>query len=156
MKNFLVIKSSRPGLSECLDYARVGDTTVVWWLDRLGRSLKDLITLVGELDKKIIGFKSLNKSIDTSNSSGKLIFHIFGALAEFERNLIKGRTVAGLEAARSRGRVGGRPNKLTDEILILMKSLYKEKKHSIKDICELVGISRQTLYNYLSKTNTKQ
>ena len=100
-------KAPRPGLDAALDYVRRGDTLVVWRLDRLGRSLKDLIQLVGELDERGIGLRSLHESIDTTSSSGKLVFHIFGALAEFERNLIRERTRAGLQAARARGRKGG-------------------------------------------------
>lgn len=144
-------KAKRPGLDECLNYARPGDTVVVWRLDRLGRSLKDLISLVVAMDEKGIGMRSLNEMIDTSSSSGKLIFHIFGALAEFERNLIRERTTAGLEAARARGRVGGRPKKLNAEKLHLMRTLYDEKKYSIKHICDIVGVSKQTLYNHLDK-----
>ena len=105
-------KSDRPGLQEALNYARKGDSIVVWRLDRLGRSLKHLIETVGELEEQGIGFRSLQESIDTTTSGGRLIFHIFGALAEFERNLIRERTIAGLEAARARGRLGGRPKKL--------------------------------------------
>lgn len=98
----------RPGLNDALDYIRPDDTLVVWRLDRLGRSLKDLIEIVGKLDSQGIGFTSLQESIDTNTSGGRLVFHIFGALAEFERNLIRERTKAGLAAARARGRVGGR------------------------------------------------
>jgi DNA invertase Pin-like site-specific DNA recombinase len=103
------VKAERKGLAEALDYIRNGDTLVVWRLDRLGRSLKDLIERITELNSRNIGFKSLNEQIDTTTSGGKLIFHIFGALAEFERDIIKERTNAGLTAARARGRTGGRP-----------------------------------------------
>ncbi len=105
-------KTERKGLDEALSYVREGDTLVVWRLDRLGRSLTHLIETVSQLDNRKIGFKSLTEQIDTTTSGGKLIFHIFGALAEFERNLIRQRTNAGLQAARARGRVGGRPKKL--------------------------------------------
>ena len=105
-------KTERKGLDEALSYVREGDTLVVWRLDRLGRSLTHLIETVSQLDNRKIGFKSLTEQIDTTTSGGKLIFHIFGALAEFERNLIRERTNAGLQAARARGRVGGRPKKL--------------------------------------------
>ena len=100
-------KAERPSLQQALQYARAGDTILVWRLDRLSRSLKDLIEMVTLLEAKGIGLKSLQEAIDTSSSSGKLIFHIFGALAEFERNLIRERTQAGLNAARARGRKGG-------------------------------------------------
>jgi len=102
-------KADRPGLTTVLEYAREGDVIVIWRLDRLSRSLKDLIEMVTLLDSKGIGLKSIHESIDTSSSTGKLVFHIFGALAEFERNLIRERTQAGLQAARARGRKGGRP-----------------------------------------------
>src|SRR5689334_18321537 len=107
-------RASRPGLDEALSYIRKGDTLVVWRLDRLGRSLKHLIETVAALEEQGIGFKSLTEQIDTTTSGGKLIFHVFGALAEFERDLIQERTQAGLRAARARGRVGGRPKKLAD------------------------------------------
>jgi DNA invertase Pin-like site-specific DNA recombinase len=105
-------RSERPGLEATLEYVREGDTLLVWRLDRLGRSLKDLIEIIGGLEKRGIGFRSLQESIDTTTSRGRLIFHVFGALAEFERNLIRERTRAGLEAARARGRKGGRPRAL--------------------------------------------
>lgn len=145
-------KATRPGLAELMDYCREGDVVVVWRLDRLGRSLKDLIEIISKLEANGIALKSLNESIDTSTSSGKLIFHIFGALAEFERNLIKERTHAGLEAARARGRKGGRPPKLDAKKVELAKSLYNSKEHSVLEICELVGISKPTLYKYLEKS----
>src|SRR3989441_9806091 len=106
-------KTERKGLEEALAYVREGDTLVVWRLDRLGRSLKHLIETVSQLDNRKIGFKSLTENIDTTTSGGKLIFHIFGALAEFERDIIRERTLAGLQAARARGRRGGRPKALT-------------------------------------------
>lgn len=143
-------KSDRPGLMEAFDYAREGDSIVVWRLDRLGRSLKDLIELVNRLESKGVGLKSLHESIDTTSSSGKLIFHIFGALAEFERNLIKERTQAGLEAARARGRKGGRPKALSADQQALAVKLYREKQHSIDSICKFVGVSKPTLYKYIN------
>lgn len=144
-------KINRPGLEAAIEFAREGDIIIVWRLDRLSRSLKDLIEMVALLDKKKIGLKSLHESIDTSSSSGKLIFHIFGALAEFERNLIRERTHAGLTAARSRGRSGGRPKKLSSSKSKLAVQLYEGRKHSIKQICELIGVSKPTLYKYLGK-----
>lgn len=143
-------KIQRPGLDATLEFARTGDIIVVWRLDRLSWSLKDLIEVVALLDSKKIGLRSLHESIDTSSSSGKLIFHIFGALAEFERNLIRERTRAGLLAARARGRKGGRPKKLSKDKENLVIQLHKAKSHSIKQICDLVSISKPTLYKYLS------
>jgi DNA invertase Pin-like site-specific DNA recombinase len=125
---------------------------VVWRLDRLGRSLRHLIDLITTLDEQGIGFKSTTEQIDTTTSGGKLIFHIFGALAEFERNLIRERTIAGLAAARARGKLGGRPRKLaTDGKVHLAKTLYHEKKRPIADICKTLGISRATLYRYVKE-----
>ena len=142
-------RSDRPGLEAAIEYARTGDVIVVWRLDRLSRSLKDLIETVGRLDEAGIGLRSLHESIDTSSSSGKLIFHIFGALAEFERNLIRERTQAGLKAARARGRMGGRPKALSSEKRKLAVKLYDEQQHSVEQVCELMGISKPTLYKYI-------
>lgn len=141
----------RSGLDQLRDVLRKGDVLVVWRLDRLGRSLKQLIELIPELEQSGIGFQSLQESIDTTTPGGKLVFHIFGALAEFERNLISERTRAGLAAARARGRKGGRPKALPRERRELAVQLYHGKKHSIRQICELVGISRPTLYAYVSE-----
>lgn len=141
--------SNRPELSKLREILREGDTLVVWRLDRLGRSLKDLIQWITELETQGVAFKSLHENIDTSTPSGKLIFHIFGALSEFERNLIKERTNAGLTAARARGRVGGRPNKLSDRKQQIAKDMYNSKKYTIQAICEDLGISKPTLYKYL-------
>ena len=147
-------KAERPGLQQALAYARSGDTLVVWRLDRLSRSLKDLIDMVATLETKGIGLKSLQESIDTTVSSGKLVFHIFGALAEFERNLIRERTQAGLAAARARGRKGGRPKVLNQDKQALIVKLYAEKKHTIEQICKMMGISKPTLYKYISFSET--
>ena len=139
----------RPQLDELRKYIRRGDVLVVWRLDRLGRSLKDLIEWIEWMDGEGIQFKSLTESIDTGTSGGKLIFSIFGAIAEFERNLIRERTQAGLAAARVRGRLGGRPNKLDDKKVALARKLYASKEHSILEICQAVGVSKATLYKYL-------
>ena len=144
------VKAERPGLKAALAYARSGDTLVVWRLDRLSRSLKDLIELVTHLEAQGIGLKSLHEALDTSSSSGKLIFHLFGALAEFERNLIRERTQAGLRAARARGRKGGRPKALDAEKSALAIQLYEEKTRTVKQICQLMGISKPTLYKYIA------
>jgi DNA invertase Pin-like site-specific DNA recombinase len=142
-------KTDRPGLGEALKYVRRGDTLLVWRLDRLGRSLIHLIETVGQLEEKGIGFRSLQEAIDTTTSGGKLVFQIFGALAEFERNLIRERTRAGLAAARARGRKGGRPKTLNQTKIELAYKLYDEKNHTIKEICQILGISKPTLYAYL-------
>lgn len=143
--------SARPGLDEALAFLRSGDVLVVWRLDRLGRSLKYLIETINHLHERLIGFKSVTEQIDTTTSGGKLIFHVFGALAEFERDLIRERTQAGLAAARARGKQGGRPKKLESATKVAMaRALYKDKSNSIADICKTLGISRATLYRYIS------
>ena len=141
----------RSGLDHARALLREGDVLVVWRLDRLGRSLKHLIELMSELETQSIGFQSLQESIDTTTPGGKLVFHIFGALAEFERNLISDRTKAGLEAARARGRRGGRPKKLDAQQRELAIDLYSQKKHGIDEICRSLGISKPTLYAYISE-----
>ncbi len=140
--------TERKGLDEALDYVREGDTLVVWRLDRLGRSLKHLIETITNLNNRKIGFRSITEHIDTTTSGGKLIFHIFGALAEFEREIIRERTNAGLQAARARGRKGGRPKSLTSKKVTMAQELY-ENKNSISDICKSLNISRATLYRYI-------
>jgi DNA invertase Pin-like site-specific DNA recombinase len=145
-------KSERKGLDEALEYVREGDTLVVWRLDRLGRSLKHLIETITELNNRKIGFKSIQENIDTTTSGGKLIFHIFGALAEFERDIIRERTQAGLTAARARGRLGGRPKAKalnTPKKITLAQSLYNDKNNTIDEICKTLNISRATLYRYI-------
>jgi DNA invertase Pin-like site-specific DNA recombinase len=142
-------KADRPGLKDALEFARKGDTLVVWRLDRLGRSLKDLIALVEELENRKIGFRSLQESMDTTTSGGKLIFHLFGALAEFERNLIRESTQAGLQAARARGRKGGRRQKLTPQQIEMGRSLAADPNQSVTAICEHLKISRPTYYRYI-------
>jgi len=144
-------KVGRSGLQEALAYLRQGDTLVVWRLDRLGRSLKHLIETVTMLEERGIGLQSLQESIDTTTSGGRLVFHIFGALAEFERNLIRERTQAGLQAARTRGRKGGRPKALDAKKAKLLYQLYDEKKHSVMELCDIMGISKSTLYTYLEQ-----
>src|SRR5215831_780639 len=143
-------KAERKGLNEALSYARPGDTLIVWKLDRAGRSLKHLIELLNYLDQHQIGFKSLTEQIDTTTPGGKLIFHLMGALAEFERDLIRERTNAGLAAARARGRKGGRPRKLkSDAKVTLAQRMFADKANSVEDICSSLGISRATLYRYV-------
>jgi DNA invertase Pin-like site-specific DNA recombinase len=143
-------KAERPGLEAALSHLRQGDTLVVWRLDRLARSLSHLIELVNRLAGEGIAFKSLTERIDTATATGKLVFHIFGALAEFERNLIKERTIAGLSAARARGRLGGRPplNRKSAKVAHV-RLLYADKSNSIAEICKTLHISRATLYRYV-------
>src|SRR5438045_4463331 len=129
-------KAERKGLEEALEYVREGDTLVVWRLDRLGRSLKHLIETITKLNNRKIGFKSITENIDTTTSGGKLVFHIFGALAEFERDIIRERTLAGLTAARARGRLGGRPKALNAKKASIALALYKDKNNSITAICK--------------------
>lgn len=142
-------KSSRTGLDEAIDFLREGDTLVVWKLDRLGRSLKHLIDLVNSLNEKNINFRSLQENIDTTTSAGKLIFHVFGALAEFEREIIRERTQAGLSAARARGRHGGRPKSMDEKKIAIAKTLMDDRNNSIQDICKILGVSKATLYRYI-------
>jgi DNA invertase Pin-like site-specific DNA recombinase len=146
-------KTERKGLDEAISYVRAGDTIAVWRLDRLGRSLQHLIETISKLDAQNIGFKSLTENIDTTTSGGKLIFHIFGALAEFERNLIRERTSAGLIAARERGRKGGRPKALTGNKTEIARKLYADKTNTVEDICRTLGISRATLWRYVKAPN---
>src|SRR5690242_12217177 len=143
--------ADRPVLAEALAYLRPGDVLVVWRLDRLGRSLQHLIAVVAELAERGIGFKSLTEQIDTTTSGGKLVFHVFGALAEFERDIIKERTQAGLEAARVRGKLGGRPKALSPEKIKLARKWYADTSTSVAEICKMLGISRHTLQRYVKE-----
>ena len=143
--------AQRPELDKLKEQLRAGDTLVVWRLDRLGRSLKDLIEWVAYLDAQQVSLKSLQESIDTATPTGKLIFHIFGALAEFERNLIVERTNAGLAAARARGVKGGRKKKLDASQQKTAQTMYDSRKHSIKEICQTLAITKPTLYKYLKR-----
>ena len=142
-------QSNRAGLDSATKYLRPGDTLVVWKLDRLGRSLKHLIEVINDFSKKGVFFKSVKENIDTSSSGGKLTFHLFGALAEFERDIIRERTKAGLEAARSRGKVGGRPKALDDKQIQLARQLMSNPSNSATDVSKTLGISRSTLYRSL-------
>ena len=146
----------RKGLKEAIEYVRKGDCLVVWKLDRLGRSLKHIIELVTHLESKGVGLMFLQEKIDTTGSAGKFYLQIFGARAEFERNIIRERTNAGLASARARGRVGGRPKKLSKEKIEMVKWLYESKEHTVKEIAELVGISRISIYSYLNGTHSRR
>jgi DNA invertase Pin-like site-specific DNA recombinase len=146
-------RADRPGLAEALSHAREGDVLVVWRLDRLGRSLPNLIEVVADLERRGVGFKSLTESIDTTTTGGKLIFHIFGALAEFEKNLVRDRTLAGLQAARKRGRIGGRPRTMSDDKLRTAKRLLRDGTPP-RDVAEIIGVSVPTLYRWLPATKS--
>ena len=144
-------KSARPGLDAALAFMRPGDVLTVWRLDRLGRSLKMLIETMNAMQARGIELRSLTEQIDTTTPGGKLIFHIFGSLAEFERDLIRERTQAGLAAARARGRQGGRPRKLgTPGKVAMARNLYADHSLSITEICATLGVSKATLYRYLA------
>lgn len=145
---------NRPGLTKALEDLRKGDTLVVWKLDRLGRSLHNLIQLINDLHKKEIMFRSIVDGIDTSNSLGQFFFHITGAFAELERNLIKERTKAGLDAARARGRTGGRKPSLNKKQIQMMLEIYNARSTSINEICEQFKISRKTFYRYIERSKS--
>ncbi len=144
-------KIIREGLNEAIAFARPQDTIVVWRLDRLSRSLKDLIEMTNALKEKEIGLVSLHEAINTTTSTGNLIFHIFGALAEFEKNLIRERSLAGLAAARARGRVGGRKPKMDEAKIKMAQTLYDSRQNSIAEICEIIGVTKGTLYRHIKK-----
>lgn len=145
---------SRPQLDQLLQTLLPGDTLIVWRLDRLGRSLKHLIEVVTELGERGVAFRSITEAIDTSTAGGRLIFHIMGALAEFERQLISERTHAGLQAARARGRHGGRPPALSADQQVLLRQLYDERQHTVSQIANMLGIGRATVYRYLNQPVT--
>jgi DNA invertase Pin-like site-specific DNA recombinase len=147
--------AQRPGLEKVKELLRPGDTLVVWRLDRLGRSLRDLIEWVRYLDEHGVGLRSLHEAIDTTTPTGRLTFHLFGALAEFERNLIQERTQAGLDAARARGRKGGRRKALNADKRQLVSELYAQKKLPVIKICEMMGISKPTFYKYIREQQAK-
>ncbi|MCY3657668.1 MAG: recombinase family protein [Caldilineaceae bacterium] len=140
----------RPGLAAALAFARPGDQLVVWRLDRLGRSLRDLIEQVANLERHGIELVSLQESLDTATPAGRALFQICGVFAEFERNLISERTKAGLAAARARGRKGGRKPKLTPEQLDRAAALMRERRLTVREIAHLSGVTPNTLYRYLT------
>lgn len=139
----------RPELKAALEYMRDGDTLVVWKLDRLARSVKQLIETVEHLEGQRIGFRSLTEAIDTTTAGGKLVFHIFGALAEFERTIIRERTRAGLDAAKARGRKGGRPSKLKEDDLKAARAMLADKSITVIEVAKRLGVSPATLYRHL-------
>lgn len=145
----------RPGLSQALEYVREQDTLVIWKLDRLARSLKDLLALVSDLEEKNIHLLSLTENIDTNSLNGRLVFHIFGALSEFERGLIKERTKAGLNAARARGKLGGRKRLVSSAQQEKLRLLIRDPKFSPTELQEMFGVSKATLYRY-AQLNQKE
>ena len=142
----------RPQLEGCIKSLRAGDTLVVWRLDRLGRNLADLVSLIAELEERKINFESMTEKIETVSPAGRLVFHILAALAEFERNLIRERTMAGLDAARARGRTGGRPFKLSVKKIKTIRGLFKSADMPVAEIAARFGIARSTLYRSVLKT----
>lgn len=145
-------RSDRDGLAAAIEYARAGDVLVVWKLDRLGRSLQHLIETINTLQDRGVGFRSLRESIDTTTPAGKLVFHIFGSLAEFERDLIRERTNAGLRAARARGKKGGRRVVMDEKKIRQARALIADPANKIADICNTLQISRATLYKHVKVT----
>lgn len=145
-------KTDRPELRRMMDQIREDDLIVIWKLDRLGRSLRNLVNLVNEIQTNGAGLKSLNDSINTSTPHGKLTFYLFAALAEFERDIISERTKAGLAAARARGRMGGRPkglSKAAKDKAMIAKTLYEQREMSVSEICKYLSIAKSTMYKYL-------
>lgn len=148
--------AARLELEQCHKALRSGDTLVVWRLDRLGRSLPDLVQIVAELERSGIGFESLTEKIETNSAAGKLIFHVFAALAEFERSLIRERTHAGLTAARARGRSGGRKPKLGEKQVREIKTLLRDPEIQVADVARRYGVSRTTLYKHVGVVAPRQ
>ena len=144
--------AQRPELAKVLDQLRPGDTLVVWRLDRLGRSIRHLIDQLQALEERGVGFRSLQETIDTTSSGGRLVFHVFAALAEFERDLIRERTNAGLAAARARGRKGGRPPALSADQVQAARRMYEQQDLTVTQIGEILGVSRTTIYRALART----
>lgn len=141
----------RPEFDKVIDQLRPGDTLVVWRLDRLGRSIRHLIDQLHALDERGVGFRSLQETIDTTSSGGRLVFHVFAALAEFERDLIRERTNAGLAAARARGRTGGRPSSLSADQVKTARRMYEQQEMTVAQIGDVLGVSRTTIYRALNR-----
>jgi DNA invertase Pin-like site-specific DNA recombinase len=146
-------RTDRPTLQQLLDQLRPSDTLVVWKLDRLGRSLRHLVDTITSLAERGIGFHSVQEAIDTTTPGGKLVFHVFAALAEFERDLIRERTSTGLAAARARGRRGGRPSVLTGHKLQVARDMYESKQYTVAEIAKALGVSRASIYRHLTRAS---
>ncbi len=149
-------QADRPQLKAALDYLRPGDSLVVWKLDRLARSLTQLIATIEAVHHAECGFRSLTETIDTTTPSGRLVFHIFGALTEFERSIIRERTLAGLKSARARGRRGGRPPLMNDQKRSVAETLLRDGKLTVKEVADQIGVSDSTLYKHFPSPRTKQ
>ena len=147
-------KTERQGLKDAIEFCREGDVLVCWKLDRVGRSLRDLIDTIIKLKDRGIGFRCLTQNLDTTTPSGMLIFHVFGAMAEFERSLIQERTMAGLQSARARGRLGGRPKAMNQKRIEIASTLYADGKTPVVEICKTLKISRATFYRDLKAKAT--
>jgi DNA invertase Pin-like site-specific DNA recombinase len=147
--------ADRPELTAAISYARAGDTLVVWKLDRLARSMKQLIDTVEDLRAREIGFRSLTEALDTTTAQGRLVFHMFGALAEFERSLIRERTQAGLHAAKKAGRTGGRPPKLTEQGIRAAKAMLTDPDIGVAAVAHRLGVSLATLYRHIPAARTR-
>lgn len=145
-------RSDRPEMARALEYMRDGDTLVVWRLDRLGRSLQHLVQTINDLHNRGVGFKSLHESIDTTSATGRLVFHIFAALAEFERDLIIDRTKAGLAAAKERGSKPGRKPALSPDQVAVVRKMHESGEHTVDAIAKVVGVSRATVYRALPRS----
>lgn len=148
-------KAERKALNDALEYVRKGDTLVVWRLDRLGRSLLHLIEVINGLHKRKVGFKSLVDAIDTQTATGQFFFHVTGAFAELERNLIRERTRAGLKAARARGRSGGRPKAIDPKTFQMALEIYNSKTTTVGEMCKRLGIAKRTFYRHLELHNQR-
>lgn len=144
----------RPELAKALEYLRAGDTLIVWKLDRLGRSLRHLLDAVEDLNKRGIELRSITEQLETGSPGGRLIFHVFGALAEWERSTIRERTLAGLAAAKEKGRLGGRPRALSEGDITAAKALLSDPAITVKDVAHRLGVSLPTLYRYLPSART--
>jgi DNA invertase Pin-like site-specific DNA recombinase len=145
----------RPVLEQLLDQLRPGDTLAVWKLDRLGRSLRHLVDTITDLADRGVGFRSLQEAIDTTTPGGKLVFHVFAALAEFERDLIRERTVAGLAAARARGHHGGRPSVMTAHKQRVAQEMYRSGQYTVLAIANTLGVSRASIYRHLTRPDRR-
>jgi len=141
--------ADRPGLTSALECARAADSLIMWWLDRLGRSLRHLIDVVHDLEERAVALVSLTEQIDTSTPGGRLVFHVFGALAQFERELVRERTMAGLAAAKARGRVGGRPTVWTGDKLRTAQVMRDSGDYDVTSIAKVLGVSRASVYRAL-------